>query len=76
MMLAKNEERESKTGRLVSFLARSKPKIPFLGLSLLRNPTETLAAQANLALAFIFVGLVQSPKLPSNKAASKQKCHK
>ena len=46
---AKNEERESKTARqmaLVSFLARSKPKIPFLGLSLLRNLTETLATQA------------------------------
>ena len=31
---------------LVSFLALSKPKIPFLGLSLLRNQTETLATQA------------------------------
>ena len=31
---------------LVSFLARSKPKVPFLGLSLLRNQTETLATQA------------------------------
>ena len=31
---------------LVSFLARPKPRIPFLGLSLLRNQTETLAAQA------------------------------
>ena len=30
---------------LVSFLARSEPKIPFLGLSLLRNQTETLATQ-------------------------------
>ena len=30
----------------VSFLARSKPRIPFLGLSLLRNQTETLATQA------------------------------
>ena len=48
---AKNQERESKTARkvflaLVSFLARSKPKAPFLGLSLLRNQTETLATQA------------------------------
>ena len=34
---------------LVSFLARSKPKIPFLGLSLLRNQTETLATQATQA---------------------------
>ena len=31
---------------LVSFLARSKPRIPFLGVSLLRNQTETLATQA------------------------------
>ena len=31
---------------MVSSLARSKPKIPFLGLSLLRNLTETLATQA------------------------------
>ena len=31
---------------LVSFLTRSEPKIPFLGLSLLRNQTETLATQA------------------------------
>ena len=30
---------------LVSFLARSKLRIPFLGLSLLRNRTETLATQ-------------------------------
>ena len=30
---------------LVSFLARSKPKV-FLGISLLRNQTETLATQA------------------------------
>ena len=36
---AKNEEQESKT-------ARSKPKIPFHGLFLLRNQTETLATQA------------------------------
>ena len=31
---------------LVSFLARPKPRISFLGLSLLRNSTETLATQA------------------------------
>ena len=31
----------------VLFLARFKPKIPFLGLSLLRNLTKTLATQAN-----------------------------
>ena len=33
---------------LVSFLARPKPRIPFLGLSLLRNQTETLATQASV----------------------------
>ena len=32
---------------LVSFLARSKPKIPFPGLSLHQNQTETLATQAS-----------------------------
>jgi len=31
---------------LVSFLARPKPRIPFLGLSLLRNQRETVATQA------------------------------
>ena len=38
---AKNEER-------VKDRARPKPRIPFLGLSLLRNQTETLATQAKL----------------------------
>ena len=33
---------------LVLFLARSKPKIPFHGLFLFRNQTETLATQAKL----------------------------
>ena len=32
---------------LVSFLVRPKPRIPFLGLSLLRNETEMLATQAS-----------------------------
>ena len=31
---------------LVSFLAQPKPRISFLGLSLLRNRTETRATQA------------------------------
>ena len=35
---------------LVLFLALSKPKIPFLGLSLLRNQKETLATQATQAI--------------------------
>ena len=34
---------------LVLYLALPKPKIPFLGLSLLRNMTKTLASQLNLA---------------------------
>ena len=33
---------------LVSFLARPKPRIPFVCLSVLRNQTETLATQARL----------------------------
>ena len=33
---------------LVSFLARSKPKVSFLGISLPQNQTETLATQATL----------------------------
>ena len=36
---------------LVSFLARPKPRIPFLRVSLLRNQTETLATQATLYVA-------------------------
>ena len=43
---------------LVSFLARPKPRIPFHGLSLLRNQTETLATQAKLNLNFT-IGLIQ-----------------
>ena len=38
---------------LVSFLARSKPKVPFLGISLLRNQTETLATQATAPSSLI-----------------------
>ena len=44
---AKNEERESKTAQKIA-LARPKPKIPFLSLSLLRNQTETLATQTRI----------------------------
>ena len=36
---------------LVSFLAWSKPKVPFLSISLLRNQTETLATQAKIAVS-------------------------
>ena len=38
---------------LVSFLARPKPRIPFLGLSLLRN--QTLATQARRASELEFM---------------------
>ena len=40
------KDREKSGAALVSFLARSKPKVSFLGISLLRNQTETLATQA------------------------------
>ena len=40
---------------LVSFIARSKPKVPFLSISLLRNQTETLATQASLLSERLFV---------------------
>ena len=39
----------------VLFLARSKPKIPFLGLSLIRNLKKTLATQANSNMFFLTV---------------------
>ena len=37
---------------LVIFLTWSKPKIPFLGLSLLRNQTKTLATQASSSVVY------------------------
>ena len=43
---AKTQRPRARKMALVSFLARLKLKIPFLGLSLLRNQTETLATQA------------------------------
>ena len=45
----KDREKSGASKRaLVSFLARSKPKVPFLGISLLRNQTEMLATQAKM----------------------------
>ena len=38
--------REPKRGKRGIFRAGKTPKIPFLGLSVLANPTETLATQA------------------------------
>ena len=46
---------------LVSFLARPKPKIPFLGLSQCsRNQTETLATQAILSWAQFHVNVAHN----------------
>ena len=42
---------------LISFLSWPKPKIPLLGLSLLRNQTETLATQA-IKIHFQGIGTV------------------
>ena len=49
---------------LVSFLARPKPRIPFLGLSLLRNQTETLATQASHYVNVALVARVSSVFVP------------
>ena len=53
---AKNgaSKRAGRGWALVSFLARPKPRILFLGLSLLRNQTETLATQATRAPSCFF----------------------
>ena len=40
---------------LASFVALSKPKISFLGVSLLRNQTETIGTQAKMRLKNFFV---------------------
>ena len=41
--------REYKSAALVRFFARPKPKLPFLGLSLLRNQTDTFTTQAMIS---------------------------
>ena len=58
---------------LVSFLALSKPKISFLGVSLLRNQTETLGTQAKMRLKNVFVSnhKVISAKRPGLKMGVK-----
>ena len=79
---AKNEEQESKIARklaqvkervFVSFIQRSKPKIPFHGLCLLRNQMETLNATqlGQTSRKHTFQGankktnwLIQLPSLP------------
>jgi len=50
---------------LVSFLARPKPRIPFLGLSLLRNQTETLATQAKIAIGISIKNILRVVFAPS-----------
>ena len=47
---------------LVSFLARSKPKIPFLGLSLLQSLAETLATQASFPVFAVFKDQLEAKK--------------
>ena len=49
---------------LVSFLARPKLKIPFLGLPLTRNQTEALATQARMDGAYHIL-----------KEIEEQRCH-
>ena len=56
---------------LVSFLARPKPRIPFLGLSLLRNQTETLATQASLKRAMNTTNRGHSRILTGDKTSLK-----
>ena len=51
----RNESQRPREKWLVPFLAWPKPKIPFLGLFLLRNHMETLATQVRLKRAVFFV---------------------
>ena len=62
---------------LVSFLAQPKSRIPFLGLSLLRNQTETLAMQANLTTehTFFWWGYIGSLRIARDQQASKARVH-
>ena len=53
--LTRNESQRPREKWLVPFLALPKPKIPFLGLFLLRNHVETLAMQVRLKRAVVFV---------------------
>ena len=62
---------------LVSLLARPKSRIPFLGLSLLRNQTETLAMQANLTTehsSFDGATLVVAHSMRSTSIEGKSSC--
>ena len=57
---------------LVSFLARSKPKVPFLGISLLRNQTETLDTQASLRAVLCYKRLVVEHQNSANSLKTLQ----
>ena len=48
---------------LVSFLSRPTPKIPFPGLSLIQNQTETLVTQAAVFIELDFISVSQYSKL-------------
>ena len=48
---------------LVSILARPKPKIPFPGLSLIQNQTETLVTHATVFIELDFISVSQYSKL-------------
>ena len=52
---------------LVSFLARPTPKIPFPGLSLIQNQTETLVTQAAVFIELDFISVSQYSKLTKKK---------
>ena len=58
---------------LFPFFARPKPKIPFLGLSLLRNQTKTLATQAKRPYALWNLTLTKKLFLNGRITAS---CHR
>ena len=47
---------------LVSFLAWPTPKIPFPGLSLIQNQTETLVTQAAVFIELDFISVSQYSK--------------
>ena len=59
----RNESERPREKWLVPFLALPKPKIPFLGLFLLRNHMETLAMQVKLKRAVFFVCLLLQDQL-------------
>ena len=57
----RNESQRQRKKWLVPFLAWPKAKIPFLGLFLLLNHMETLAAQVRLKRAVFFLFAITGP---------------